>query len=80
MHEAMGLDIQALAAHKTIAPKPWVLSGDSRRAGKPCGQCGVWTFMGTVDNVPMHSRERWDGKRYLRFCGPECESVGWNGR
>jgi hypothetical protein len=29
--------------------------------------------MGVYENEPCNSRERWNGKEYIRFCGPECE-------
>lgn len=46
---------------------------DSRRSGKPCVTCGLETNMGVYRNTPALARERWDGKQYLRYCGPECE-------
>lgn len=65
-----------LARKGTVASKPWVNEKDERKAAKPCSQCGVWTVMGTERNVPAHARERWTGKQYVRFCGPECETKG----
>ncbi len=46
---------------------------DSRTETKDCVVCEKSTFMGKKFNTPLHSRERWDGKQYLRYCGPECE-------
>lgn len=49
---------------------------DVRRSGKKCAICGLLTNMGVRENKPPLSRERWDGKQYVRFCGPECEAKG----
>ncbi len=46
--------------------------------GKPCQSCGAPTVMGKMKNTPQRARERYDGKAYVRFCGPECEAkAGW---
>lgn len=76
MIEIEGLDYIAMARRKKIMPKPWVFDHDSRRSGKPCSKCGKATSMGTAINVPAEARERWTGKQYMRFCGPDCEKRG----
>lgn len=49
---------------------------DDRTAGKKCAICSEETLMGSVANTPPLCRERWNGRRYVRFCGPECEKKG----
>ena len=49
---------------------------DSRKPVKNCQMCGKETLMGMSENQPLRASERWDGARYVRFCGPECEKAG----
>ena len=46
---------------------------DNRVKTKMCSVCGIRTVMGISENTPQRARERWNGKEYLRYCGPECE-------
>lgn len=46
---------------------------DIRRPAKKCEICGIETHMGIRENIPLRARERWNGARYVRFCGPGCE-------